>query len=109
MAAVNTIEAIIRMNTSHLPDSNGSPARYKGAALPDELRWRSTWNGIRTHTAGDLNAVPPAIGLPRLIQKHNKHTDDNNNQFTDAEPEQCEPLPGVEPGTFALRMRRSTR
>jgi hypothetical protein len=24
---------------SHLSDSNGSPARYKGAALPDELRW----------------------------------------------------------------------
>jgi hypothetical protein len=24
---------------SHLPELNGSPARYKGAALPDELRW----------------------------------------------------------------------
>jgi hypothetical protein len=55
-----------RCPESHLPGSNGSPAHYKWAALPAELRWRAAIGapgGIRTPTSQHLGLVPPAIGL----------------------------------------------
>jgi hypothetical protein len=58
--------------TSHLSDSNGSPAHYKCAALPNELRWRA-WQGWvcfgweRSHwPCQEINYVPRAGFEPAL-------------------------------------------
>lgn len=55
---------------SRLPASNGSPAPYKGAALPDELRRHGVLGATRTHITQLLRLVPLPLGYEDICGFH---------------------------------------